>query len=312
MNSLILLGFNLFLIDITKIKNLIINIIVMFVAIIIYMLGLYVYQVSNPVIYKDLDSMYSRIQVYKGIAEDNRELKYIKVGIVGSESLKYEDNEINAYLKYFDLPKYYYKNYNRCLLVGGAGYTYPTEFFSKEENQNVKMDVVEIDPVMTQIAIDDFDLDLSNQNLNNYNQDARSFIKRTDEKYDAIFLDAFKGDQIPYELTTIQFMYEMKEKLKDNGVVISNIISILKGDGNNFFAYEYATFKKAFDDVIIYRIDNSMDPDERQNMILIGVKGHFDLNDTYKYIEEDLQNNLVLDYTSDKTVITDDLFQIEN
>ena len=310
-SSLILLVLDLIITDLTKIKVVIVNTVAIISAIVIYCLGLYVYAAANPALYDEVDSMYARIQVYKGITSDNKEAKFIKVGRVGAESLIMDDGKIGSYLYYFDLPKYYYKNYSKCLLVGGAGYTYPTQFYKQEENQNIKMDVVEIDPSMTDIAVREFDLDLSNPNLTNYNTDARSYINRTEEKYDAIFLDAFKGDQIPFELTTLQFLYKLKDTLNENGVVISNIISGIEGEKGKFLAHEYATYKKVFDDVKLYCIDKGRNPNERQNVVLIGFKGNIDPNDTYKYLLDE-KEEFLSNYTSDETVITDDLFQLEN
>ena len=51
---------------------------------------------------------------------------------------------------------------------------------------------------------------------------------------------------------------------------------------------------------------------ERQNFIIIGFKGQIDPNEDYKHLIDEKQFNLVTDYTSDKPVITDDLFQLEN
>ncbi len=311
-NALILLFLNMFLIDITKMKKVFVCILITIASIAIYVLGIIAYRDSNPLVYKEYDSLYARIQVCKGIYNNEKEVKYIKVGRAGAESIIFDDDTIGSYLYYFDFPKYYYKNYNKCLLVGGAGYTYPTLFYKQEDNKNIEMDVVEIDPTMTQIAIDEFDLDLSNPLLKNYNQDARSFINRTNEKYDAVFLDAFKGDQIPFELTTAQFLYKLKDILNENGVVISNIISSLSGKDEKFLAYEYSTFERVFDDVKLYRVRPEEDLSKRQNIILVGFKGQIDPNDNYKYLIDTRQNSLVTDYTSDKPVITDDLFQLEN
>ena len=40
-----------------------------------------------------------------------------------------------------------------------------------------------------------------------------------------IFLDAYQNDYIPFHLTTLEFLKEVKSRLKEDGVVVSNILS---------------------------------------------------------------------------------------
>ena len=90
-------------------------------------------------------------------------------------------------------------------------------------------------------------------------------------------------------------------------IVITNIISALDGKNANFIKYEYATYKKVFKDVKIFKVQNGMfNDDELQNLILVGFKGNvIEKNDEYnKY--KNLLKNEVLDFSSDKNVVTDE------
>ena len=52
--------------------------------------------------------------------------------------------------------------------------------------------------------------------------DARPFLRRTDRRYDAIFVDAYRQPYIPFYLTTREFFELVRERLNPGGVVIVN------------------------------------------------------------------------------------------
>ena len=193
-------------------------------------------------------------------------------------------------------------------MIGGAAYTYPKHYLKKYENNNI--DVVEIDPEMTKIAQEEFGLDIKNPRLNIYHQDGRSYLNYSNKTYDTILIDAFKGLNAPFELTTYEAMSKVKERLNDNGVVITNIISALEGEKAKFIEYEYATYKAVFDDVKLYKVRSNVNKDEIQNLILVGIKGNLEINNTEDY--EELLNTEVLHYTSNKKIVTDDFAPIGN
>ena len=311
-SSIILLVLNLLLSGFKSIKKVIVNLFLILSACVIFAIGIYSYNIVNNNIIKEVDSRYGRIQVIKRTLANGQEVKYIKVGPKGAESIIYDNGTIGTYTYFFDLPKYYYKNYSKSLLIGGAAYTYPTYFYSDERNKDIKMDVVEIDPVMTEIAVSEFDLDLSNPSLKNITQDARSYINFTDEKYDAIFMDAFKGDEVPFELTTIQCVHKMKDMLNENGVIIVNLLSAVEGAEEDFLHHEYATYKACFDDVKVYKVHKEVANDEYQNIELIAFKGNIDANDEYKYLIDNLAENEVIGFETNYSISTDDIAPIGN
>jgi spermidine synthase len=53
-------------------------------------------------------------------------------------------------------------------------------------------------------------------------EDARPFLRRTDERYDAIFVDAYHQQYIPFYLATREFFELARERLEPGGVVIVN------------------------------------------------------------------------------------------
>jgi spermidine synthase len=80
--------------------------------------------------------------------------------------------------------------------------------------------------------------------------DGRLFVKRIKKKYDWIILDAYQNDYIPFHLTTLEFLKEVKSRLKDDGVVVSNITSQFR---NKFFDSMVMTYKKAFPHLYVFK-----------------------------------------------------------
>ncbi len=278
------------------------------IVILLVLLGLNYYgkvlfEKENPDIIEDVDSEYSRIWI-KQIGNGDISYKAMQVD-TGTESyINEKTNEMGAmYLYFYDLFDYYNKDANSTLMIGGAAYTYPTYYLNKYKDKTI--DVSEIDEKMTELAVKDFNLDINNPRLRIYHQDGRSFLNYTKNKYDIILIDAFKGLNAPFELTTYEALKNAKNALNDNGMVITNIISSLEGEESDFIKYEYSTYKKVFDDVKIFKVTDAKE-NGKQNLILVGFKGNKNINEE-KYNEyEGLLVKEVKDFTSDKEIVTDD------
>ena len=273
-------------------------------------LGGYLFQVKNPDITRDVDSEYSRIWV-KNVNVGETTYKTLQVDTGLESYINQETGEMGAtYLYYYDLFEYYDKEANDALMIGGAAYTYPMHYLKKYENKTI--DVVEIDETMTQIAEEEFGLDKNNLNLGLITQDGRSYLNYNEKKYDTVFIDAFKGLNAPFELTTYEAMQKVYDSLNDNGTVITNIISSIEGDDADFIKYEYSTYKAIFDDVKVFQVNPNHSDSEEQNLILIGIKGNGNINTDKEEEYSELLNNEIKDFTSDKQVVTDDYAPIGN
>ena len=274
------------------------------VIIALNLLGGYLFQIKNPEITKDVDSEYSRIWVTNlNVGETNYKTLQVDTGL--ESYINQETGEMGAtYLYYYDLFEYYDKEANDALMIGGAAYTYPMHYLKKYENKTI--DVVEIDEKMTQIAEEEFGLDKNNPNLGLITQDGRSYLNYNEKKYDTVFIDAFKGLNAPFELTTYEAMQKVYDSLDENGTVITNIISAIEGKDADFIKYEYSTYKAVFDDVKVYQVNSNHLPEEKQNLILVGIKGNGNINTDKEEEYGELLSNEIKDFTSDKPVITDD------
>ncbi len=115
------------------------------------------------------------------------------------------------------------------------------------------IDMVEVDPEMLHVA-QKFFYFKENEKMKIHIFDGRVFIKKFPRKYDMIFLDAFRNGAIPFHLTTVEFLEELKKRLNPGGLVVSNILSRFN---NQFFDSMVVTYQKAFENLYIFRGRNS-------------------------------------------------------
>lgn len=130
---------------------------------------------------------------------------------------------------------------SRVLVVGLGGGSIPRTF--RELFPEAKIDTVEIDPAVVEVAERYFDFE-DDENLDIIVKDARVFVKQAGimkRKYDYIVLDAFNGDYIPEHLMTKEWLEEVKAVLADGGVLIANTFSI-----SDLYDNESATYESAF------------------------------------------------------------------
>ena len=285
-------------------KYIILAIIELIIIVGLNLLGGYQFHLENPEIIKDVDSEYSRIWVTNlNVGENTYKTLQVDTGL--ESYMNQETGEMGArYLYYYDLFEYYNKEAKDALMIGGAAYTYPMHYLKKYEDKTI--DVVEIDETMTQIAEEEFGLDKNNPNLGLITQDGRSYLNYNEKKYDTIFIDAFKGLNAPFELTTYEAMQRVYNSLNENGTVITNIIASLEGEDTDFIEYEYTTYKAVFDDVKLFKVNPDYPDDGKQNLILVGIRGNADINTDKEEEYHELLSNEIKDFTSDKPIVTDD------
>ncbi|MFC7213247.1 spermidine synthase [Saliphagus sp. GCM10025334] len=223
------------------------------------------------------------------------------------------DRHVFEYTRYFHLTMLMAENpdsVDRVLFIGGGGYTGPQDF---ERQYDVDVDVVEIDEEVTATAETYFGLEQSDD-LQAHTVDGRSFLQNSDETYDVIVLDAFKRDQVPFELTTVEFMQVVDEHLSEDGVLISNVISAPSGPASDFYRAEYATMDEVFPQVYSFR---TSDTGAVQNIQVVATKNatrysEADLQvrnqntDLPIDLEDEIENYMAEPNTDDVPVLTDD------
>lgn len=285
-----------------NIKYIIKSVVIFTLLIVVVLIGKELFKSVHKNIILDTDSEYSRIWINK----INDEMYALQVD-TAYESVSTENNNLNAqYLEYYDLFDYYKEYSKDILMIGGAAYTYPSYFLEKYSEKNI--DVVEIDPKMTEIANTYFDLDIENERLNIFHEDGRRFLNMSQKKYDCILIDAFKGLNVPFQLTTIEALQSVKNSLNENGIVITNLVCALDGKDSELVKYEYTTYKEVFENVKIFQVGKgNVNDTDLQNLILVGFNGEIYENlEKYENYQRLIENE-ILNFYSDKPHVTDDL-----
>jgi spermidine synthase len=79
---------------------------------------------------------------------------------------------------------------------------------------------VELDPVVIETGRNYFHADMPGYTP--VVADGRGWLKGSQERFDAIAVDAYRQPYVPFELTTVEFFTEVREHLADTGVVAVN------------------------------------------------------------------------------------------
>ena len=104
--------------------------------------------------------------------------------------------------------------------------------------------------------------------------------------------------------------YSLTEK---SAMVLGQLISeAVEGKEKDFLSYEYATYKRCFDNVKIYQTRAERSLNVFQNIVLIAFKGDLDVNEQYSSLIENIKENEIKDFTTDYDFVTDNRAQIGN
>lgn len=133
------------------------------------------------------------------------------------------------------------------------------------------LDVVEIDPKTTELAVKYFNLNLEDPRLTIFHEDGRTFLNRATEKYDIIYFDAFRTFYAaPFQLTTKEAMEEVYRLLNPNGVAVFNFPTALTGEYGQFFQAELKTLHEVFPHLKVYAATSPRLTSQIQNIIVVG------------------------------------------
>jgi spermidine synthase len=194
------------------------------------------------------DTMYHHVVVQD--SGEWRELKFDRSsqsGMLRADPLR----SMYAYTDGFHLAPVYCPGMKRVLFIGGGAATGPKQF--RGFYPNVRIDVVEIDPVVMEVAQRFFAFKPDGRTTVTI-RDGRRFLMTTRNQYDAIIVDAYYAESIPFHVTTVEFMQAVKKRLTPGGVAIFNIIGSLKGSKSQLVRSEYKTIRQAFRSCAVFPI----------------------------------------------------------
>jgi spermidine synthase len=115
---------------------------------------------------------------------------------------------------------------------------------------SARIDGVELDPAVTAAARRYMGLG-SIRRLRVITADARPFLERTDARFDAILIDAYRQPYVPFYLATQQFFRLVRLRLRPGGIVALNVATV---PGDHRLAHDVAgTLRTVFPQVLTWQ-----------------------------------------------------------
>lgn len=200
------------------------------------------------------------------------------------------------YTEYFHLGMMFNPSFTDVLFVGGGAFTGPKNFLTVYPD--TKIDVIEIDPDVINVAKNYFDLQ-DNPRLQIFNDDARKHLTTFDKKYDVIILDAYASTYVPYHLMTHEFFQTLEERLEPDGVIVSNFIGSVEGRNSQMVKAVYNTMLQTFP--VNHVFPTEANPNNVQNVMIVSSNHPYDFDrlTLYEIAKNNPSNYLVDELGSD-------------
>lgn len=170
-------------------------------------------------------SFLSRITIEKITSEYNQELT------VAIQEGRYVLNAKNANYSFASLHRVFQQAIKRLeikdtdsILVLGCGAGSIPRIIYKELSLHSKIDAVEIDEKVIELGNKYFSLN-QYPYLNVIINDAMKFVDTTNNKYDFILVDLFKGINVPEEFLKQHFFEKLNSLLNTNGELLLNFVA---------------------------------------------------------------------------------------
>ena len=190
------------------------------------------------------------------------------------QSGMYLDNPFRTRYEYTDflqLPLAYNPGARKILFIGLGGGSLQKRMW--RDFPDVDQQVVELDPVVRDVAYRYFRLPRSPR-VRVTVEDGRRYLQRHDERWDAIVIDAYFSDSLPFHLTTLEFLELARSRLAPGGVIASNLIGAVAGEGSKLFRAMYKTYRGVFPTVVVHPVREEGDDDGAlRNLIVLAGDG---------------------------------------
>lgn len=178
---------------------------------------------SNVAMAKNIDTPSAHYKIVGG-GYEGRQVTGLITGPGGIQSAVYQDGDDELVFWYTrELARVIVPRApQRILVLGGGAFTLPQ--YLARELPSSQIDVVEIDPALESIAEEYFYYD-NPQNVKLIFNDARAYVNQNKEPYDVVVVDTYGDSQIPFALTTREYVASLARQVKPDGLVLANIVA---------------------------------------------------------------------------------------
>jgi spermidine synthase len=194
-----------------------------------------------------LDQAHSPYGVVQVIDDANRGVRLLRAdhSIIGAQ-IKDGAYAAFAFLHQLEVLRFMRPQAKDLLQIGLGIGSLPVAL----KRYGIKADVVEIDPAVVQFAKDYFGFSTTGDSIV---EDARTYLQRTDRRYDLIVHDTFTGGATPEHLLSIEVLRRIKAILRPGGVLALNFVGYDTGPHAEA-AYAVArTVRAVFPTVRVFR-----------------------------------------------------------
>jgi spermidine synthase len=215
------------------------------------------------------DTQYHRLSVVEDA--DTRYLRFDN----SLQSAMYIDDPNRTrflYTDLFHLAVAYNPEARNILFIGlGAG---SSEKRMLQDFPDMRLHAVEIDPVVVDVAHRYFSVPRDDPRLEISVGDGRRFLAGDERRWDAIVVDAFFADAVPFHLVTREFLALAQSRLNPGGVVVTNAIGSIAGPGSRLFRSIYRTYRTVFPTVTVHPaiLDGDGGNETFRNLILVATE----------------------------------------
>jgi spermidine synthase len=167
------------------------------------------------------ESLYQYIQVVE--RDDVRRL-YLNEG-VAVHSVWRQDELLTGGVwdTFLAVPPLLGRPVERVAILGNAGGTVARAM--GRYYPQARIDGVELDPAVSKVGNRFFGMG-DNPLLDVHAADARPFLRRTEERYDLIIVDAYRPPYVPFYLATREFFDLARERLRPGGLIALNVATV--------------------------------------------------------------------------------------
>ena len=273
-------------------------------AAIVFLAGASLFPMEPPSPGTVVDSIESEYQLIRIVDDEEKGMRSMLIDIF-TQSAEYFDSDelVHEYTQCSLLALEANPNPKRTLFLGLGGGTLPKYFLA---HTNATIDVIELDPAVISSANEYFEVEESDR-MRIMQGDARSTLRQLNETYDMIYMDVFTSQSIPFHITTVEFMQEVKSHLREDGFLTMNIISAAEGHGSGFFASEYLTCSEVF--AHTYAFPTNSNFNYTQNIILFASDSPIDFENSEV---ECVAYYLSSPNTEGAVLLTDDFAPVDN
>jgi spermidine synthase len=257
-----------------------------------------------------VESPYNTIYIYK-------QTPYITLAF-GHKSRRYVESRRNPndltelpveYTKSFTIGMAYPKNLNSFLMIGMGGGS--TSWYLHKSLPKAKVVAVELDPEIVRLSRKYYGFKQNGKQSENFTiseLDGRMHILRKKQKHDIIFVDAYRGQFVPFHLMTREFFTLAKKRLSQGGVMVQNI-----EPSTMLYDSAIATISSVFDHVDVYRgggniVAIAYDGEKKSIESLIDKATELQETHKFRYALPALiqKRAMLLDYNAKTKALTDD------